>query len=299
MLKKIFCYLALILSWQLQAMDHDNDVHAPQFKAEVLKFINTQIQRESTSLEEDVAAGAGFGWLLSWQAGAYVAGHCLEALTPHCYKESLSSGSNSIFPGFVFFYSASLLAISLPMGAAGAVGGLCNNLFSGIAVKINKKEFDRHVVLHMYQWISVIKAARLAMRAELEGWLKAHEGSTDSVCEAVTALLQGEKFTQYFGNLNFEREKMINLLGQVGTQNDHLNTMFARLSELVKISDLSESEWIQLEDALVNFKDKTDFPKLSAEDIKTYLYASVYYFTLANHEKNCGVSWLKSLINKN
>jgi hypothetical protein len=297
MFKKLFCCFALISSHQLSAMDPEHSFHAPRFKNEVLNFLDTYIEKDKSTLKKDVELGATIAVantiLVPGALATFVHnGLNKSGLTSSACTYILSEG----FAGSMLLLYPLAILLTLPMSAFGAVGGLCTNIAKGISLKLDEKEFDRHVAYHMYQWINIVKQGRLAIRAELEAWIKVHEGHGNSLCTAIEEVLQGDKFKQYFGDLNFKHEDMIKLLAQIGKDDDNLNGLFEKLSQLVKISELSEQEWLELERALLSFKDKTDFPELSAEDIKTYLFVSVYYFTLVNNVRNCGINWLRSFI---
>lgn len=293
MLKKLLLLPLFLLNFQLIAMEKPEKpekhvVHTPKVKKEIAKSIDAQADR---SFAADTLMGTIYGGGSPWALSALLGIGCGEGLA----KITGSRGGDSlvglgVWGGLGIFVGAiPSLILTIPLAAVGTVGGLGYATFNQIADAVNDSERRRLIALNMYQWISVVKAGRLNIRAELQK----HENNGSLKATIESMLNDEETFKRYFGETDFRQNDLIENLSKVDSHQDNYDNMFKALSNIMKTPKLKDQEWQQLEAALINFKDKNaEFPELSAEDIKEYLYVSVYFFTL---EKG-SVKWLKLLI---
>ena len=112
----------------------------------------------------DVGIGAVFALTNTLLVPGALATYVHNELNKGCIESStLKSVISEGFAGSMLLLYPVAALLTLPMGALGAVGGLCANIAKGISLKIDEKEFDRHVAYHMYQWINIVKQGRLAI----------------------------------------------------------------------------------------------------------------------------------------
>jgi len=291
MLKKLLFLPLFLLNLQLVAMEEKHVVHTPQVKAEIAKSIEAHIEAKNTSFGDDVLKGTGMGGFAPWALSGLLG---YGAIKGFYFMLGAKGGNGSDVEGVgaglgCFLFSIPNLILTLPCAAVGTLGGLAYGTYNEIAEAVNDPEKRRLIALYMYQWISVVKEGRLNIRAELQKQIS--NGSLKATVESM--LSDDETFKRYFGETNFTKEELKEHLSKVDATQDNYNGLFQALSNIMKTPKLTDDEWQKLENALINFKNKDkEFPKITPEDIKEYLYVSVYYFAL----QKGGVKWLKFLI---
>lgn len=260
---KLFILIAYISmsSWALE-----KSYRAPYFSPKAQDLINQQIKYHEQCFCKDALCSLENGLAMPWIA-SFALGASLACKSDTSIGENFENATRAGI-GTCVVLSPLLILLSLPLAMLNLGYTSFEYLINGIKAARYSHEFDREVTLQIYQWIEIIKSARMSIKQDLK----------------------------YFGDTCFTQPELYELIKSVDKSTDTWEKLFAELSYQVKSPAFNNHQYRQLEERLINFSPKdSEFPRLSAADIREYLYFAVYFFTL---HKNSHISLLKYYINK-
>lgn len=266
-------------------MSMEEDFDRPYVSDLVQKIIDEQLQRDDRNFGDEVLEGAYQGiampWLGSFGLGAYLGVKCSD-------NEDVMGNISKGFKGGVIAticLSPISLILSLPLALASMGFSTFKYVKDGIKASMHEEDFDKEMAHHLLRWVELVKRGRLSIREELkriEQELKENKQAFSLRDEALY-FLNPQKFDFYFHDTRWTRLQLEELVHGLSEAQNTWGEFFHALSSQIKISELTDKQWLKLQNKLKDHIDSSsDNCMLKKEDVDEYIYFSIYYFVIAN-----------------
>jgi len=280
MMKKILTLgLCTFFSFASMAMENNQtfNFHSPEMAKDIRKIVRDRVEADKTSVLKEGLQGGVYGavgpTVFSFMCGS-------EALenpdaTPDESKTRYMVGG--LLSSIIF--SVITVPLGIVTGPGGFVVGCINGITKEMGAKMYDRKFDAAITQHILQWISLVKNGRLAIRSELQKYMKDH--NENSLKSAIISFFKDEKFKQYFGDKNWQEDKLDAIVLQVSREDDSWEKFFGALTEKIKNKNISSENWKKVEKYLVAHKQEyKEFELMDEKEINEYLPFAIYFFSI-------------------